>query len=72
MSGPTVYTKLMEAALEGPRREVRKEIEQMLRGKGLDALVEDVIDHLNRAYVAGVRDGFADAVIATERAGEDG
>lgn len=61
--GVTVYAKLMDAALHEPRDEVRNEIELILRGRGLDALVASVIEHLNRAYIAGARDGHADAVI---------
>lgn len=66
MREPSVYAKLMDAALGGPRQEVRDDVESILRGRGLAALTESLIEHVNHAYVAGVRDGFADAVIAWE------
>lgn len=67
MRGATVYAKLMDRALQQPRDDLRNDVERILRGSGIDALLERLIEQLNKAYVAGVADGYADRVIEEER-----
>jgi hypothetical protein len=62
MSG-TIYARLMDARLERPLAETTRLIEAFFSASDLARCIEDL---LKQAYVAGVTDGFAQGIAASE------
>jgi hypothetical protein len=66
MSGPTIYAQLLDAHLDGPRRELRESVERFIRNGGLESLVWHYEEALKAAYIAGVSDGFQQGIARQE------
>ena len=64
----TIYAQLLDARLDGPRKELRDSVERFLRNGGVEPLVHHYEEALKAAYIAGHSDGFAQGI---ERATED-
>ena len=69
MSGPTIYGRLMDNALGRPLHETRDLVQRLIRPPG-DEILSALEDQMRQAYVAGVRDGYIQAI--TEQAAEPG
>ena len=65
MSAPTIYARLIDERLEHPLAETRELVEGYL--KPSRALIGAIEEQLRQAYVAGVRDGFAQGVAALDQ-----
>jgi hypothetical protein len=59
--GPTIYAQLMQFSLAEPRRIIYKRVEEMVKTQTGD-LAATLAEQLREAYVAGVADGYREAV----------
>lgn len=61
--GPTIYARLMDGALAEPTKTIHDEMYLFIKGSGIDMLTARVVSMLKEAYVAGVQDGYRNAVM---------
>lgn len=64
---PTIYAKLMDVAIKSPLQDWDSDITRKVSSI-LDTFEKAGIEHLRKAYVAGVTDGYRQALVELEQA----
>jgi hypothetical protein len=67
MEGPTIYARLMQPATMGLIGEVQQRLNSEA-SKAANSMAGWVHEQIRQAYVAGVRDGYAQGVAAADDA----